>query len=91
MLGISNHDIVVIDSEIKAKINKSKPHKVYKFKDASWNDIREDARILNEQLLEDLKEVGKDKCWDNFKEGMDKIMEKHIPSKSHLLDITCHG
>ena len=52
--GISDHDVVVIDTDIKAKINKCKPRKVYRFKDANWEMIRDTAKELNRRLIGDL-------------------------------------
>ena len=79
--GISDHDIVIVDSDIRARINKSKPRKVFRFKDADWNMIREDATELNENLLTDFDKNSVDENWEKFKVGIMDIAEKHVPSK----------
>ena len=41
--SISDHIIVVVDSDLKAKVNKSKPRKVCRFRDTNWDIIRNNA------------------------------------------------
>ena len=64
--GIGDHDIVVVDSYVKAKINKSKPRKVYKFKDTKWEGTRKDAKVLNDKLIEAFSESGIESSWEFF-------------------------
>ena len=52
VLSISDHNIVVVDSDLKAKVNKSKAKKVYRFRDTNWDMIRNDATKLNDTLFE---------------------------------------
>ena len=37
--GISDHEIIVIDSDIKPKYNRVRRHKGYNYKKADWNDV----------------------------------------------------
>ena len=70
----------MIDSDIKAQINKCKPRKVYRFKDANWDLIREDALKLTNDLLEDF-DNDVDTNWRKFKSGINQVVEKHVPSR----------
>jgi hypothetical protein len=79
--GIGGHDIVVVDQDLRAKINKAKPRKVYHFRDANWEDIRSDAKVLNDKLLDNFSQTGIENSWQHFKTGVIDIMDKHIPSK----------
>jgi hypothetical protein len=79
--GIGDHDIVVVDSDVKAKINKSKSRRVCRFKDVNWDDIKKDASMLNDKLLHEFSESGLDNSWEHFKVGLKEIMDKYIPSK----------
>ena len=50
--GISNHDsIAQIEFTSKAKINKKKPHKIYKFHQADFKQIQEEMRKFSEQYF----------------------------------------
>ena len=37
--GIADHESVAVNSEIKATVHKTKPRKVYRFKNANWHMI----------------------------------------------------
>ena len=41
--GISDHDIVLTDSDFKAKINKKAPHKIHLWAKADWDNLRSNA------------------------------------------------
>ena len=49
--GIAGHNIGVVDSDIKTKINKTKPRKVYKFKDTNSDNMKQDAAKLSDRFL----------------------------------------
>ena len=81
VLGIADHEIVVVDSVIKATVNKAKPRKVYRFNDANWDMIREDATKLNDKLNEHFGSNSVDENWEHFKTRMAEVVEKHVPAK----------
>ena len=81
VLGIADHEIVIVDSEIRAKVSKAKPRKVYRFKDADWDIIQEDATKLNDKLNEHLYSNSVDEHWEHFKTGMAEVVAKHVPAK----------
>ena len=49
--GISDHHIVVIDSTARAHYTKKPPRKIYKWKKANWEDIKESARKFCEEYI----------------------------------------
>ena len=72
--------VVVVDSDIKAKINKPKPCKIFKYHTAYWNTIREEAVQINSSLLTNFRrEVNEN--WICFKTNISDIIAKQIPSK----------
>jgi hypothetical protein len=79
--GISDHDIVVVDTDFKAKIQKTKPRKVYNFNKADWEKTRSEAIIMNDELMASFDQEDIDKNWENFKTGILKLMNNNIPSK----------
>ena len=66
---------------MKAKVNKSKLRKVYRFRDTNWNMIRNDATKLNDILLGHFDSNDVDTNWKQLKIGIVKVMDTHVPSK----------
>ncbi len=78
--GISDHDIVIFDTELKAKVNKVPKRKIYKFGKANWDNIKQEASVLSTEVIEifsnDINEN-----WLKFRNGLNSIIKKHVPSK----------
>ena len=49
--GISDHNIVHADCDLKATINKKPPRKVYQWSKADWQLIKEQTVIFAKQFL----------------------------------------
>jgi hypothetical protein len=79
--GISDHNIVVVDTDFKAKINKTKPRKVYSFAKADWEKIRREATVMNDELVASFDQEDMNNNWEKFKTGIFKLMNNNIPSK----------
>ena len=78
--GISDHNIIIIDSDIKAKLNKAPPRKIFKYHKADWDKIRSEATLMNQELLSNpITDVNS--AWNSFKTNTLKIIDKHVPSK----------
>ncbi len=50
--GISDHDIIVVNSDIHQKYKKKASHKVHRFKKAQWQTIREEMTTFAEEYAE---------------------------------------
>ena len=50
--GISDHDIVVTDADIKPIYTRQKHKKVYKWKQANWENIKSDCETLTDGIRE---------------------------------------
>ena len=80
--GISDHDIVVTDADIKPIYTRQKPRKVYKWKQANWENIKANCETLTKGVLEQAKgETDIEDLWDTFKGGINTSVEKNVPSK----------
>jgi hypothetical protein len=81
--GISDHEMVVVDCDISPKLNKKKPRKIFKYKNADWDKIKESANKFNETFLEQpsFNNRSIDENWALFKNFIFKSMDKFIPSK----------
>ena len=79
--GISDHDIVLVDTELKAKINKNKARKIYKFNKADWTQLKTEATKMSDTLLSTFS-TDINENWTLFKRNLTTLMDKHIPSKT---------
>ena len=82
--GISNHDMLVINSDLKPTYNKPKRRKVYIYKRADMNTIKQNSLNMTE-LSENIINTDVDwpinDMWEKLKHGIYEVMEKNIPSK----------
>ena len=80
--GISDHAIVVTDSDVKPIYNKQKSRKVYLFSKANWEEIKKACVQLSDNIIimvqnkENIEEL-----WNTFKTGIQEAMDNFIPSK----------
>ncbi len=81
--GMSDHDgIPFVTINIKPKINKSKPRKVFMYRKANWSAIKEDLADISgdfEDVCLDMVSV--DELWNDFKTRINDTVERNIPSK----------
>ena len=52
--GISDHDMLVIDSDLKPTYNKPKRRTVYIYKGADMNTIKQNMTELSENIINDV-------------------------------------
>ncbi len=76
--GISDHDMVVIDSYIKPKYNKPKKRKIFLYKKADWDSIHAKMEELAEEVC---KLVNVEDSWKKLKVGIHGILDSKVPSK----------
>ena len=80
--GISDHDIVIMDSSIKPKFNKKKSRKVYRFTDENIASVRRGLELFNTKFLKSNPHLNSvDKNWSFFKTSIQEVVEKYVPSK----------
>ena len=78
--GISDHHMVVVDSDLKPKYSKPKRRKVYKYKKADWDTVKSSVKALGDDIMNQTEDSVETK-WSELKDGLVKIMDKNIPSK----------
>ena len=80
--GISDHEAVVVDSIIRPSYTPTKKHKMFCYKKANWDGLNADCAVLSQQIK---TKYDSGECvinlWNMFKAGLNKAIEKHIPSK----------
>ncbi len=78
--GISDHDIIVIDTDIRPTIAKSAPHTAYNYKRADWFGIKAETNEFAKTFAELAPTRSVEANWDAFKEHMRHMQEKYVPS-----------
>ena len=69
--GISDHDIVLADSDFKAKINKKAPHKIHLWAKADWDNLRSKTYLFSTV----------EQNYQEFPNHIKKVIVEHVPSK----------
>lgn len=81
--GISDHDIIVVDSDIKPTYSAKLPRKVYSFNSskADWAIIKAKTTQYTEGYLRSHQSNSVDQNWTSIKKHLLDMLDKHIPSK----------
>ena len=80
--GISDHAMVVTDSDVKPIYNKQKPRKIYLFSKANWEEIYKACDILSNEIIQMVHDkLNVESIWEKFKAGIQSAMDSYIPSK----------
>ena len=78
--GVSDHHMVIVDSDLKPKYNRPKRRKVYKYNKANWSDVKTSVKDLSDSIISHTED-DVDTKWTNLKKGLVKIMDDCIPSR----------
>ena len=80
--GISDHDIVVVDSDTKPFYSKQKPRKCFLFSKTNWNELKAKISSISNNIIE-MYETGKSihELWNTFKTDLLQTINENIPSK----------
>ena len=80
--GISDHDIVVVDMKLTAKLIKPPKRKIFLYKKAEFNEISELINEFDRSLTEEhLQASDVNSLWDNFQTTLQAAIDKYVPSK----------
>ena len=78
--GVSDHEAVLVESEVSVTCHKPPPRKIFLWKRADMatikTNIAEYAESVNIQPTNDI-----DQLWNNFKKVCEENMTSHVPSK----------
>ena len=82
--GVSDHEIVVTEFDIKPMITPSQTRKCYKFGKANWGNMKIDLDDAAESIARDQK-AGKDveQLWSTFKKSLLSSINANIPTYIH--------
>ena len=77
--GMSDHDLVVIDSKLTITHNTKSRRKIHIYKKANWEQIRYDINELSNKIVTMNESV--ETKWTALKDGITETMSKNIPTK----------
>ena len=80
--GISDHDIVVVDSDTRPFYAKQRPRKWFAFSRANWDQLRTDIKDISAEIVR-LYRCGSSvqKLWDTLIEDLLTAIDSNIPAK----------
>jgi hypothetical protein len=79
--GLSDHDAVEVLLNMKAKINKKAPRKVFMYSKANMKELEEDLKTFSENFAQEHGNRSLEENWNLFKTTLTSLMDKHIPHK----------
>ncbi len=79
--GISDHDAIIADSDIKPAHNKKNPRNIPVFSKADWTSMKCETNIFSADFLASYKNQSVDCNWTSIKAFINEIMSKYIPTK----------
>ena len=78
---MSDHDIVLFNINVKPKRFSRPPHKVYLYDKADMTALRKDISIGATEFFAHCSRRSLEENWSFFKDTLNKLADKHIPSK----------
>ena len=80
--GISDHDVVLFDVNLKPKHQAKLPHKIYNYKKGDIDQLRfETKQFSNQFVASDPLQNSVDTNWQKIRDNLQSLLDKHIPSK----------
>lgn len=80
--GISDHEIVVTDSNIRPVFNKKRPRKIFKYDKADWTEIKKVTQAFREEYLTTANCHTVNENWLKFKNHLNTVMNEYVPCKT---------
>ena len=80
--GISyDHDIIIIDSDVRARTTKKSPRNIYKWTKADWDNIKADTSAFADRYQEKSRENNIEENHKLIEDHLKDMLDKHVPSK----------
>ena len=90
--GLSDHDVVVVQSKIRTSILQQASRKIPLYNKANWEGITNDLQSLEGDICDLIsKETNIDKLWEFFSNSILHVIDKHIPHKTSRNTAAYHG
>ena len=80
--GISDHDAVFAEIDIRPQRYKQDKRRIPLYKKADWEKIETQLTITNQYIQDHVNSESTDSLWNKFKSDLHTAIDKHIPHKS---------
>jgi exonuclease III len=77
--GISDHNMIIVDTDLKTRYNKPKRREINIFKKASWDQIKTDIIALGTRIIQSKTSV--EEKWTELKNGINNTLVLNVPKK----------
>ena len=79
--GMSDHQAVLIEIDIKTKPSRKPPRKVLLYSKGNMQGIRDELQEHYKHFIEENTDKNIELCWESFKSILTSLITKHITSK----------
>ena len=80
--GISDHDIIVTDFDVKTQYQNKQRRQIYQFARADWESLNDDFNTMSNKIKAQYNTGAcTESLWSTFKNTLTESIDKHIPSK----------
>jgi len=83
VFGISDHDAIVVNCNIKPAYVKKVPRDIFLSSKADWTNLRDDARKFATEFLGIHATTCVEENWASLKLFISQSMANHIPSQNY--------
>ena len=79
--GILDHDIVVVESDLRPRINKPKPRNIFKYSQADMVKVKQELKSFSDKFIKDYSCKSVNENWEMFCNKITDTINTHVPSK----------
>ena len=79
--GLSDHEGVLTDCDIKAQVSKKPPRKIFMWTKANWDLIRSEVGKFKEKFLSEYTSRSVEDNYNEVSKCLEFVIDQHVPSK----------
>jgi hypothetical protein len=80
--GISDHNIIVADSDLRARLAKKPKRSINQWTKANWDSIHQETAQFQEDFMNSYKGRSVEENYTEFCNHIESITKQHVPSKT---------
>ena len=87
--GLSDHEAIVTDIDIKPVYSQKQRRKIYKYSKANWDQLKQDCtKVASDTVTKANSGATVNDTWETFKNGILNSMDQNIPTRLSSLRTT---
>ena len=79
--GISDHDIIVVDTDVRARSVKKPRRPIRKWSQTNWEAIHKDSEAFRDTFLRDFRYRDVEANYNAFQQHVEDMLRKYVPTK----------